>query len=258
MKLFLPTLGTHLTLTKPWTFKLKDRVENEKWWTSLHGATPSRQVYFYGYTSFPQRRITSPVATSDCWKESYIPDSPILTVLPKGTLLEVKKIFIRKGMREYDSIVFKVPKGSSRLVPFGEFTVDLKEVNGKLEAKEFLPTKYPNGKFTIIIAKGKINMSLHPPEFLDEYLMWQSMGECSRTGGIVASVQHYRDANGVDEILDHRRYHYKRDLFVKSFDSIEELLASVKAKGLTDDHIKNFLNKYQEKKAEWDKEKIDV
>jgi hypothetical protein len=268
MKLFLPTIGSRLVLSKPWTFKLKDDGSNEKWWTAVHGAPPAHQSYWYGYDP-TGKKITSPVETPDCYREAHTQAAPIPTTLPRGTTLMVEQVYIRKGLREFDSLILKVPKGDASGVPTGKFNVPLREINGKLEAVADLPTKYPNGKFTITTAKGQeyLNCSCHkypcicprnPPDFIKEYLVWQSMGEGSRYGGIVAYVEHYRNTAGKDEITERdwpiSRY-YRAGVYTKAFDKIEDLLGKAQAMGFTDAHIQAFVDAYQLKKDQWEAEK---
>lgn len=89
--------------------------------------------------------------------------------------------------------------------------------------------------------------------------MWQSEGEGSRNGGIIAVVEHYRNTAGKDEISHERYYRYRRDgHYAKSFDNIEALLELAKEKGLTDAHIQAFIDRYDAKKDEWEKQKADA
>lgn len=267
MKLFLPTIGSRLVLSKPWTFRLKDEYKNTNFWTAIHGA-PVRQSRWYGYDPITGNKSTSPVKTTLCDRqETYATAPPILTTLPKGTTLIIEQIFIRKGMREYDAVSFRIPKGGSSGLPASKFLVPLKEVNNKLDAVVDMPTKYPQGKFTISTRKGNEYLTCvcrkYPcvcpkstPSFIREYLVWQSIGEGSRSGGIVANIEHYRNTAGKDEMAERTFGRYYRDeSYTKSFDKIENLLEMAKTKGFTDAHIQAFLDAYQIKKDEWETEK---
>jgi len=50
-----------------------------------------------------------------------------------GTILVVDRIYIRKGQKGFNSVAFRILKGSP--VPFGRFWAKLDEVNQGLDAK---------------------------------------------------------------------------------------------------------------------------
>ncbi len=113
MNIFIPKIGTQLLLNEPWTFKLYDEYRNYDYWTAVHGTPPERKNECRG--------------TND-WYRKYAEESdPIFTTLPKGTILSVDRIYIRKGNKEYDSVSFRVLKGSPG--PTGRFWAKLDEVN---------------------------------------------------------------------------------------------------------------------------------
>lgn len=110
MKLFIPTIGTKLKLTKPWEFTLYNEYRNDSMW------------YFYGFEDFLQghphwgRRngYTGESSSVSC-------DNTLRTnmvTLPKGSILTLDRIYIRKGnakMKEFDSASFRItfPDGTS-------------------------------------------------------------------------------------------------------------------------------------------------
>ncbi len=105
-KLYIPTIGDHLVLTKPWKFKLYDEYRNSSWWDKMNPKKPSS-----GY-----------------WGDA---DKFVEITLPPGTILSVDRIYIRKSAKDYDSVTFRVLKGSP--VPHGRFWAKLRDVNDQLE-----------------------------------------------------------------------------------------------------------------------------
>ena len=89
--LFIPPLATQFELSDDWTFTLHLERRNVDLWNQLH---PNDVVIDrYG---FQLRNKTSPIT------------------LPKGTLLSIDRIYIRKGNAEFNSISFRILKGSPK------------------------------------------------------------------------------------------------------------------------------------------------
>lgn len=93
-------LGTVLRLTKDWTFTLKHEHRN----AALHKAfkTPPRD-----------------------WG-SKEPD-PVVT-LPAGSVLKLDRIYVRKGVSDYDSLTFYL-KAAHKGDMYGRFFVSLTDCN---------------------------------------------------------------------------------------------------------------------------------
>ena len=89
MKLFIPTLGTKLVLSKSRTFLFEDNMWNETFWLAIHGQ-PVRQKYFSGYDRTTGKHETSPVKTTVCDSECFHKATPIKTTFPKGTTLYIE------------------------------------------------------------------------------------------------------------------------------------------------------------------------
>lgn len=85
MQLHIPTIGNKLTLETPWTFTLIGESRNDNTWLAIHGETPTRNNLIYP----PVYQTAN-------------------TTLPKGTTLEVQRIYIRKGKEDFDSITFTI------------------------------------------------------------------------------------------------------------------------------------------------------
>ena len=121
-QLYIPTIGDEVTLVNPWIFGLYHEYRNEK-----------MIYYIFPGTRFNWRDMTLPSGE----KSEY--GSKIADVeLPKGAVLKVDRIYIRKGrgMKDYDSVTFilqSVPKKTvPEQKPFNRkprFWAKLKDVN---------------------------------------------------------------------------------------------------------------------------------
>lgn len=139
MKLFIPELGTKLKLTKSWKFNLvaeirnldllrspKKKLENVRKQAELKkrlvelknlvnedtkehydGVNPRflNQSKYYGKYSEIEKEYwnTRNHNQIDNYKDKE-------QIIPKGTILEVDRIYIRKGARDFSSVTFKWQK----------------------------------------------------------------------------------------------------------------------------------------------------
>ena len=260
MKLFIPTLGTKLILSKPFTFTLHDDRRNESFWIATHGK-PVRQEYFYGYPP-GKGKVTSPVKTKDCDCRAEHPAPPVKTTLSKGTTIVLDKISIRKGLRGDDHLIFRIPSNRTSPVPSGKFWASLEEVNGALDASVEVTNKYLNGKFVIQIIEGQEwsnNSSSNRPFFKRERLIWLSDPESARHGGRKAFAEHYTNTAGRDDVSsESNRYYSPSEGYSKSFATIEELLSWAEKKNFIKAHVDAFIVKYEEKKSQWEDDKKGI
>lgn len=105
MQLFIPDIGTLIKLEQNWVFTLYDEYRNLSLFQKL-GVKRENQV----------------------------------VELPKGLVLKIDKVYIRKGISQYSSITFRVPKPKNKIereeMPHNDnfnkvvFWVKLHEVNG--------------------------------------------------------------------------------------------------------------------------------
>lgn len=122
MNLFVPDIGTQLKLEQDWTFTLYSEYRNQ---------------------SLINLFLNIPKGVSLNWQYQTVkPDSikNYIVELPKGLLVKVDRIYIRKGLSQYSSITFTVPKPKTKKekeemphnVKFGgtKFWVKLHECNG--------------------------------------------------------------------------------------------------------------------------------
>tara|TARA_Y100000034_G_scaffold48390_2_gene59763 strand:+ start:1206 stop:1757 length:552 start_codon:yes stop_codon:yes gene_type:complete len=124
-RLFIPTIGTHIRLRKPWTFDLYDERRNsglldacgfyDKQLEEEDDNGPSWGVrYGWGRGRFNNRQGR---------QSTY--GKPVLQVtLPRGTELKIARIYVRSGndMYKFDSVTFQLIKKSlpKKLQSLGE------------------------------------------------------------------------------------------------------------------------------------------
>ena len=136
MKMFVPTIGSKICLTQPWTFGVWGEKRNNSLGLALGIATknpPYRwNVIWKGQTSW----YTPDVLIDNC-------------TLPVGTVLTIDRIYIRKGkgMSDFDSMSFRIKPNKTltfvgTTIPIGKgirFWAKLDDCN----QIEFEPAKEP-------------------------------------------------------------------------------------------------------------------
>jgi hypothetical protein len=113
MQLFIPTLGQRLKLTKDWKFTLHDERRN----SSL------KQLIEYSQSKFEVEDSIFDILTDDTKKK----EDKIQCVLPVGTILTVRRIYIRQGAKSYDSVTFSIHSCPDKIK--GRFWVKLYDAN---------------------------------------------------------------------------------------------------------------------------------
>ena len=111
-KLFIPDIGTNLVLTKNWKFPVHREYRNEKFLAYL--GQP-----LYGRASF----------SSNEYENTSVRNTLKTTeaILPKGTVLKVDRVYIRKGAKDFSSVTFyaTIPSLKKKY----RFWAKLKDVN---------------------------------------------------------------------------------------------------------------------------------
>jgi len=122
MKLYIPRIGEIIELSAPWQFDLFYENRNESVWMKLNlplaMPQPGGFNYFGASTAFDPTDITVHNLTMiprekfppTSWNR-YIVSAPV--EFPTGTKLSIEKIQIRRGMRQFDSITFRVQPGTT-------------------------------------------------------------------------------------------------------------------------------------------------
>lgn len=90
MQLFIPPLGTKLVLIEPWTFKMYDEYRNVTFIENLIEA------------GFHLNKVKKD--HSNYWKVLNLGD----VTLPAGMQLTLKRLYIRNGQKDFDSVTFMV------------------------------------------------------------------------------------------------------------------------------------------------------
>jgi len=113
MKLYIPQLGDKLQLSETWVFDLHSEHRNQ----SLLKKLLNRN-----------------------WTDDYVKSrqtgqrvGPTRVALLKGTVLNVERIYIRKGATNYDSITFKIEDCDNKELIKCRFWVKLKDANFEFE-----------------------------------------------------------------------------------------------------------------------------
>ncbi|MFW6130448.1 MAG: hypothetical protein ACOC56_04615 [Atribacterota bacterium] len=97
----IPPLGTQIVLAKNWEFKLWYERRNDSLIKNMNiDVTNVRYGHDLGYIN-----------------------------LPKGTILSVDRIYIRKGYRDYNSVTFRIKKCSHKEYEKSRFWAKLNDVN---------------------------------------------------------------------------------------------------------------------------------
>jgi len=107
MNLFIPPLGTTITLIEPWKFK-------------LYGEYRNSSMFDYLKLKYPHH---------DWIQNRYRPQS-IDVELPVGTNLKFDRIYIRKGQKGFDSVTFfLITNEKNQTKGRKRFWVKLEDVN---------------------------------------------------------------------------------------------------------------------------------
>lgn len=158
MKLFIPELNDLLRLTKDWEFDLYQEGRNEsviKKFLSKESEkrekeiqekisdyiTPELYEKNYFACNSDEREIKDKVARI----RREIVSEPFQMTIKSGEILEVDRIYIRKGAEDFSSITFKwiVDKKTLR------FWAKLEDVNNLYVEKEGKLDRWPEGKLSL-------------------------------------------------------------------------------------------------------------
>lgn len=101
MKLFVPEIGSKLKITSDWSFILYPESRNDKMF----------------------KAINKP------W--SYRSEERYIITIPKDTILGVDRVYIRKGVSDYSSVTFTIPKDKNKKNKYAgtRFWAKLSDVN---------------------------------------------------------------------------------------------------------------------------------
>lgn len=98
----IPSIGDNVTLAEDWTFVLVNEHRNK---TMAIWAGECRNPDSYSYPLGVVSQLRSDVRPE--WGSYCVADPRIVNVtLPKGTVLKIDRIYLRKGGKDYDSVTF--------------------------------------------------------------------------------------------------------------------------------------------------------
>jgi hypothetical protein len=121
----IPTVGSRITLTQDWTFTLIGEYRNQKFYVQMHGEQPRG---FWKHDGPARYQHTQPYVEAT-------------TTLPAGSVLRVDRIYVKKGIGEFDSVTFiceampkseptqREPWTKSKTKIVGRFWAPLNQVN---------------------------------------------------------------------------------------------------------------------------------
>lgn len=171
MKLFLPEIGNRLVLTKDWEFVLYWERRNAKLMEKLG------HKFEYIWTHRPNTNGTK--------KRNF------LVTIPAGTVMGVDRIYIRRGVSDFSSVTFTIPKAENKKHPYAgvRFWASLSDVNqidyelltcneatlGDLrrindELKKEIPDPQTHSYFMGVILGGKTLNMIRPQENTITYI----------------------------------------------------------------------------------------
>lgn len=124
MKLCIPTIGSKIVLLKPWTFTVWSERRNVSLGNALKLIEKRRTGPWpqLDYNFRPPKPLPPIYSEATLWKGQQTPTPEdrycgyevvpsSLCVLPKGTVLTIDRIYIRKGdadMKNFDSVSFRI------------------------------------------------------------------------------------------------------------------------------------------------------
>ena len=123
LRMNIPTIGTKIELTEPWTFNVYAEHRNRTLGEYLNIMVPDNHIRNRDEWPIPPN---CPPNISHWEMEKY----PILQhTFGAGTQLIVDRIFIRKDMPDFDSLTFIIPKKTIGRTKNVRFWAKLTDVN---------------------------------------------------------------------------------------------------------------------------------
>jgi len=268
MKLYIPELTTQIQLSKPWKFPLYKESRNETLLDELlpdgykqykEKADKLRIKYNGAYSKIKTIRKSKPFSNGcTIIHETTVQDSNweayqkfaaqqreleskergkfYSVTIPAGTLLEVDRIYIRKGANDFSSVTFKWVKGEGKNKKTLRFWAKLEDINNiecELAGKNI---RWPNGKFTLArwspySYKGgekAVNRIYYEISFNKDGHGWIGVRD-ETEGKRIESARSWRSSPGND------------------YDSLDKMLAAAKRQEFPEALVNEFLKKYREK-----------
>ena len=122
--MFIPEIGSKIKLTKDWTFMLYAEYRNKRFFETLG---PQEALKLKTKTVAQQYYGTEVDATGKLTQRADFTSKVYLTTISKNSILQVDRIYIRKGIEGFSSITFLLldtsdPRfaKSDKMVPFSK------------------------------------------------------------------------------------------------------------------------------------------
>lgn len=124
MKLFVPEIGTALTLAKDWEFTLFTESRNEALYLAAGFNYDTPRAWNHSSS-------TVALATAAGWNRYHNAyDWWKQVTLPAGTILTLDRIYVRKGVSDYSSLSFNLNRKSVN-PDFSKFANKLNTMKGR-------------------------------------------------------------------------------------------------------------------------------
>jgi hypothetical protein len=124
MRLFIPKLGEKLTLADDWTFALHWEYRNTDFIERVDGRAQAYKQEHDAYWESGRNPLLEPKRPHP----SKVFPQPF--TLPRGTVVTIDRIYIRKNADDYNSVTFRVKKGDCPdATIYGRFWVKLDDAN---------------------------------------------------------------------------------------------------------------------------------
>lgn len=257
-------------LAEDWTFHLHDEYRNEKFWMAVHGTLKTSETTYTDQKGLSARP----------WRSSR--SEPILTTLPKGSVIEVDRLYLKKNNGDFDSVTFRLVSGPLGKKVKGRFWAKLAEVNTIVidtdQSKKEI--RFPNGRFVVSIKERQENRASQNcrcgyhheryafvanvpdhclcdqtqwPRKITQGLHWQQFPE---TSGSYKGITVNRETHSIGGLLNKievgKHYSppssgYYGGVYRKDFATIEEMVIWAKKKGFTLEHVEAFVNAFKGK-----------
>jgi hypothetical protein len=91
MKMYIPSIGDQIQLTQDWNFSLQNESRNSTLWEIATGEEMKDEWHWVDINDSSKGRVGKIV---------------IPVIIPVGEILKIDRIYIRKGMDDFDSITF--------------------------------------------------------------------------------------------------------------------------------------------------------
>lgn len=176
--LFIPEIGDAVVLAEDWTFSLYiegrnsslwsalpfPKLQNNEWWISDYNKMePTRKAELEAAGITFNRTVTRTTS----WGDQVHHTAFAKVTLPKGTILTVDRIYIRKGISEYSSVTFLVRETSIPHKGKIRFWAKLSDVNtmviedAPLPALPKKPSK-PKRRYTVWVKYTDAQIKANP------------------------------------------------------------------------------------------------